>query len=77
MAPEKDVQPTPAGKVPARVGREPASPSNCVGELVQLPDTEGVTHSRYQCQVCDQIVHVGHEEREANGLPPEHHRLTR
>ncbi len=52
------------------------SPSNCSGELVQLPDVEGTTYSEYQCQVCGRIVHVGHEEREANGLPPEHDRLV-
>ncbi len=48
---------------------------NCSGELVQLPDVEGTTYHEYKCQVCGQIVHVGHEDLEANGLPPEHARL--
>ncbi len=48
------------------------APANCTGELVQLPGVEGVTYNSYQCQVCGQIVNVGHEDLEANGLPPEH-----
>jgi hypothetical protein len=47
-------------------------PGNCDGELEALPAVEGVTHTAYKCKVCSAIVHVGHEEMEANGLPPQH-----
>jgi hypothetical protein len=47
---------------------------NCGGELEELPQVEGVTYTQYKCKECGQIVHVGHEEREANGLPPQHHK---
>ncbi len=49
-------------------------PGNCAGELEALPAVEGVTHTAYRCLVCGQIVHVGHEEMEANGLPTQHAR---
>ncbi len=51
---------------------EPAPLANCTGELVQLLDVEGTTYHEYKCKVCGQIVHVGLEDLEANGLPPEH-----
>jgi len=47
-------------------------PGNCAGELEALPGVEGVAHTAYKCQVCGAIVHVGHEEMEANGLPTQH-----
>ncbi len=47
---------------------------NCGGELVQLPDIEGVTYHEYTCKVCGQLVHVGLEDLEANGLPTQHHK---
>jgi hypothetical protein len=53
---------------------QPSVAGNCVGELVQLPDVEGTTYHEYTCKVCDQIVHVGLEDLEQNGLPPEHHK---
>ena len=49
-------------------------PGNCGGELEALPDVEGVTHTAYKCKECGQIVHVGHAELEANGLPTQHHK---
>ncbi len=68
MATEKDVQ-----KAPAPAGVALVTTSNCKGKLVRLADPgEGVTHNNYRCTVCGQVVHVGHEELEANGLPPEH-----
>jgi hypothetical protein len=48
---------------------------NCGGELEELPQVEGVTFTQYKCKECGQLVHVGHEEREANGLPTQHHKL--
>jgi len=70
MATEKDAQ-----KAPEPVGL--TSTSNCRGKLVRLPDPgEGVTHNAYECERCHQVVHVGHEELEVYGLPPEHDRLT-
>ncbi len=67
----------PKEKVPASIEEEsvdsPSAPANCTGELVQLqPEAEGLTFNRYECQVCHQIVNVGHEDLELNGLPPEH-----
>ncbi len=52
-----------------------ALPGNCAGELEALPQVEGVTHTAYKCKVCGQVVYVGHEDREVNGLPPEHAKL--
>jgi hypothetical protein len=52
--------------------QQSATPANCTGELVQLPAVEGLTSNFYACQTCHQVVHVGHEELAANGLPPEH-----
>ena len=49
-----------------------AAPGNCTGVLVQLPAVEGVTYNEYECQTCHQVLHVGHEDLELNGLPPEH-----
>ncbi len=49
-------------------------PGNCAGELEALPGVEGVTHTAYTCKDCGAIVHVGHEELEANGLPTQHAR---
>jgi len=51
---------------------EAVAPGNCTGELVQLPDVPGTTFHSYECATCHQIVNVGMEELEANGLPPEH-----
>ena len=51
---------------------EAAAPGNCTGELLQLPDVPGTTFHSYECQTCHQIVNVGMEELEANGLPTEH-----
>ncbi len=60
-------------KAPASVEEAVAvGVGNCSGELELLPDVEGVTYHEYRCKVCDAIVHVGLEELEANGLPPEH-----
>jgi hypothetical protein len=50
-------------------------PGNCDGELEAQPQVEGVTHTQYKCKVCGQLVHVGHEEFELFGLPPQHHKL--
>jgi hypothetical protein len=50
-------------------------PGNCAGELEALPAVEGVTHTAYKCKVCGQVVYVGHEDLEANGLPTQHARL--
>ena len=50
-------------------------PGNCAGELEALPAVEGVTHTQYKCKECGQLVHVGHEELELFGLPPQHHKL--
>jgi len=52
----------------------PVGVGNCTGELVQLPDIEGTTYHEYTCKVCGQLVHVGLEDLELNGLPPEHHK---
>jgi hypothetical protein len=49
-------------------------PGNCAGELEMLPDVEGTTYHEYTCKVCGQLVHVGLEDLEANGLPPQHHK---
>ncbi len=49
-----------------------AAPGNCSGELVQVPSPEGVTFNMYECQVCHQVLHVGLEDLEENGLPVEH-----
>lgn len=49
-----------------------ASTGNCKGELKQLPSRPGSTVSVYECEACHQLVHVGQEDLEANGLPPEH-----
>ncbi len=35
---------------------------------------EGTTYHEYTCKVCGQLVHVGLEDLELNGLPPEHHK---
>jgi hypothetical protein len=51
-------------------------PGNCAGELVELPAIEGVTYTAYSCKVCGQVVYVGHEDREANGLPTQHAKLV-
>ncbi len=59
-------------KAPVEESAVEDAPANCTGELVQLPDVEGTTYHEYECQVCHQIVHVGLEDLEANGLPPEH-----
>jgi hypothetical protein len=68
-----DGTPAPEEEVPA----EPVVvlPGNCDGELEAQPQVEGVTHTQYKCKECGQLVHVGHEEFEANGLPPQHHKL--
>jgi len=52
----------------------PVGVGNCTGELVQLPDVEGTTYHEYTCKVCGALVHVGLEDLELNGLPPEHHK---
>ena len=52
----------------------PMGVGNCDGELVQLPDVEGTTYHEYTCTVCGAVVHVGLEDLEANGLPPENHK---
>ena len=49
-------------------------PGNCDGELEMLPDIEGTTYHEYTCKVCGQVVHVGLEDLEQNGLPPQHHK---
>jgi hypothetical protein len=49
-------------------------PGNCGGDLVLLPDIEGTTYHEYTCKVCGQLVHVGLEDLEANGLPTQHHK---
>jgi hypothetical protein len=72
MAEEK-VTGTEADTAPALPDALITSPANCTGELVQLPTVvEGLTYNSYECQTCHQVVHVGHEDLEANGLPPEH-----
>jgi len=73
-APVEEAAPAPS---PSRSSRkkaqaQPSVAGNCVGELVQLPDVEGTSYHEYTCKVCGQIVHVGLEHLEANGLPPEH-----
>jgi len=50
-------------------------PGNCAGELEALPAVEGVTYTAYKCTVCGQVVYVGHEDFETNGLPPQHAKL--
>jgi hypothetical protein len=50
-------------------------PGNCGGELVMLPDVDGTTYHEYACKVCGAVVHVGLEELEVNGLPPQHHKV--
>lgn len=67
MATAKDLQ-----KAPVEEAVVEAAPGNCTGELVQLPTVEGVTYNSYKCQVCGQIVNVGHEDLALNGMPPEH-----
>ena len=53
-------------------------PGNCAGELELLPaEAEGLTFNMYKCKVCDQLVHVGHEQLEVDGLPPEHAKLVK
>ncbi len=47
-------------------------PGNCAGELIPLQTVEGITFNSYKCQVCGQIVNVGYEDLEANGLPTQH-----
>jgi len=49
-------------------------PGNCDGELEMLPDVLGTTYHEYTCKVCSQLVHVGLEDLEANGLPTQHHK---
>ncbi len=66
-------------EVPTRRSRRKAEPvvvleGNCGGELEMLPDIEGVTYHEYTCLVCGQLVHVGLEDLEANGLPTQHHK---
>jgi hypothetical protein len=58
--------------MPKRGKRTMTLEGNCAGELVQLPDVEGTTYHLYKCKVCGQLVHVGLEDLEAHGMPPEH-----
>ncbi len=69
----------PAEEAPARRTRRKAEPvvvlpGNCDGELELLPDVEGTTYHEYTCKVCGQLVHVGLEDLEQNGLPTQHHK---
>ncbi len=50
----------------------PVSSGNCAGELVEVGSPEGVTYNTYECQVCHQVLHVGLEDLDENGLPGEH-----
>ena len=52
----------------------PVGVGNCNGELELLPDVEGTTYHEYTCKVCGQVVHVGLEDLEQNGLPTQHHK---
>jgi hypothetical protein len=63
-----------AAPAPEEVKAEPVVvlPGNCDGELEAQPAVEGVTHTQYKCKVCGALVHVGHEEMEANGMPTQH-----
>jgi len=49
-----------------------ATPGNCSGGLVELPDVPGTTYHSYECQTCHQIIHVGDEDLAENGLPTQH-----
>ncbi len=49
-----------------------AALANCSGGLVELPSPEGVTYKTYGCVLCHQVLHVGLEDLEENGLPGEH-----
>jgi hypothetical protein len=78
MADEEVVAAEEVAAVDAPLGVEPyvALPGNCAGELELLPaEAEGLTFNMYKCKECGQIVHVGHEERDVYGLPPQHHKL--
>lgn len=55
-----------------RANAQPSVEGNCVGELEQLPSVEGATSNRYECQVCHQVVVVGHEQLAESGVPREH-----
>jgi len=72
---EAAVEPEAAPEEEVKVEKVVVLPGNCDGELVMLPDVEGVTYHEYTCKVCGQLVHVGLEDLEQNGLPPQHHKL--
>ncbi len=76
--PIEEVAPV-AEEAPTRRSRRKAEPvvvlpGNCGGELEMLPDVEGTIYHEYTCKVCGQLVHVGLEDLEANGLPTQHHK---
>jgi len=69
----------PVEEAPTRRSRRKAEPvvvleGNCGGELEMLPDVEGTTYHEYTCKACGQLLHVGLEDLEANGLPTQHHK---
>ncbi len=73
-APIEEAAPAPSRSRKRAAQAQPSVAGNCTGELEMLPDVEGTTYHEYTCKVCGQVVHVGLEDLEANGLPPEHHK---
>ena len=75
-APSEEVVTSPkrgaGGKFVSASADATVTSSNCSGELVELPDEPGTTYHSYECQVCHQVLHVGLEDLDENGLPGEH-----
>jgi hypothetical protein len=72
MSEEEEIPVTEADGAPALPEVLVATPANCTGELVLLPDHADPYYSYYECQVCHQTVLVSREYLAEYGLPPEH-----
>lgn len=72
--PGEEAAPAPSPRRRAKAEPVVVLDGNCSGELALLPDIEGTTYHEYTCTVCGQLVHVGLEDLEANGLPTQHHK---